>query len=209
MRKSRIVLPLSKCYHPNLQKPSRTMQTTFSPLTLPVIFQSVERTDAVFLNKQLPSTLVRASLPVQLSNTSVQLVWRESVKQLSRTLLNSFKQGKSWQRPCVEIQHMRKLWIGHLFPWQPKRHSWKKGSCLCRRVSPSAALATGQAFSVLKKTSESYLECWQARLRKGQQQLSNSIAVIAILFCALCQWTMRLRCNPVFTKKQTLGPSFT
>ena len=45
------------------------------------------------LNKHLPWTMVWASLPGQLSNTSVQLVWRESVKQLSTTPLNSFKQG--------------------------------------------------------------------------------------------------------------------
>ena len=45
------------------------------------------------LNKHLPWTMVWASLPGQLSNTSVQLVWRESVKQLSKTPLNSFKQG--------------------------------------------------------------------------------------------------------------------
>ena len=57
------------------------------------------------LNKQLPLTLAWASLPAQLSNTSVQLVWRESVKQHSTTPLNSFKQGKPWQRPCVEIRH--------------------------------------------------------------------------------------------------------
>ena len=61
------------------------------------------------LNKQLPRTVVWASLPVQLSNTSVQLVWRESEKQLSTTPLNSFKRGKSWQRPCIEIQHVKKV----------------------------------------------------------------------------------------------------
>ena len=60
------------------------------------------------LNKQLPRTMVWASLPVQLSNNSVQLVWRESVKQLSTTPLNSFKRGNSWQRPCSETQHMQK-----------------------------------------------------------------------------------------------------
>ena len=66
---------------------------------------------SVTLNKQLPWTMVWASLPVQGSNTSVQLVWRESVKQLSSTPLNSIKQGKSWQRPCIEILHVKKLWI--------------------------------------------------------------------------------------------------
>ena len=40
------------------------------------------------LNKQFPRTTVWMSLP------SVQLVWRESVKQLSATPLNSLKQGK-------------------------------------------------------------------------------------------------------------------
>ena len=53
--------------------------------------------------KQLPRTMVWASLPLQLSNTSVQLVWRESVKQLNTTPLNSSKRGESWQRPCTEI----------------------------------------------------------------------------------------------------------
>ena len=60
------------------------------------------------LNKQLPRTMVWASLPVQLSHTSVELVWRESVEQLSTTPLNSFKKGESWQRPRIEIQHVKK-----------------------------------------------------------------------------------------------------
>ena len=59
------------------------------------------------LNKQLPWTTVWASLPVQLSNTSVQLVWREGVKQLSTTPLNLLKQGESWQRPYIEIRHVK------------------------------------------------------------------------------------------------------
>ena len=63
------------------------------------------------LNKQLPRTIVSASLSVQPSNTSVELVCRESVKQVSTTPLNSFKRGKSWQRPCMEIRHVKKLWI--------------------------------------------------------------------------------------------------
>ena len=46
------------------------------------------------LNKQLLWTMVWASLPVQLSNTSIQLVWGESVKQLSTTTLNSFIQAR-------------------------------------------------------------------------------------------------------------------
>ena len=61
------------------------------------------------LNKQLPWTMVWAGFPVQLRNTSVQLVWRESVKQLSTTPLNSFNQGKSWQRPCIEIRQVKKM----------------------------------------------------------------------------------------------------
>ena len=40
---------------------------------------------------------------------SVQLVWREIVKQLSATPLNSFKRGKPWQRPCIEIRHCEKV----------------------------------------------------------------------------------------------------
>ena len=56
------------------------------------------------LNKQLPWTVVWVSLPVQRSYTSVQLIWQESVKQLSTTPLNSFEQGKSWQHACIEIQ---------------------------------------------------------------------------------------------------------
>ena len=55
--------------------------------------------------------MVWASLPVQLSNPSVQLVWRGSVKELSTTPLNSFKQGKLWQHQCIEIRHMKKLRI--------------------------------------------------------------------------------------------------
>ena len=46
-----------------------------------------------------------------MSNTSVQLVWRESVKQLHTAPLNSFKQGKTWQRPCIETPH------GLIFTW--------------------------------------------------------------------------------------------
>ena len=66
----------------------------------------------MILNKKLPWTVDWASLPVQLSNTSVQRVWRESGKQLSSIPLNSFKQGKSWQRPFIEIRHMKKkLWV--------------------------------------------------------------------------------------------------
>ena len=53
----------------------------------------------ITLNKQLPWTVVWVSLPLHLSNTSVQLVWREGVKQLSTTPLNSFKQGRTWQCP--------------------------------------------------------------------------------------------------------------
>ena len=63
------------------------------------------------INKQWHWTMVWASLPVQLSNTSVQLVWRESVKQLGSTPLNSFKQGKSRQHPWIEIRTVKKLWI--------------------------------------------------------------------------------------------------
>ena len=64
------------------------------------------------LNKQWPRTMVWASLPVQLSNTSVKLVWRESVKnKLSTTPLNSIKQVKSWQRKCIETRHMKTLWV--------------------------------------------------------------------------------------------------
>ena len=61
------------------------------------------------LNKQLPWTMVWASLPVQLRDTSVQLIWRESVKQLSATPLNSCKQGKSLQCPCIKIGHVKKV----------------------------------------------------------------------------------------------------
>ena len=53
--------------------------------------------------------MVCVSLPLQLSNTSIQLVWQESVKQLRTTLLRSFKQGKSWQRLCIEMRHVKKL----------------------------------------------------------------------------------------------------
>ena len=38
-----------------------------------------------------------------MSNTPVQLVYQESVKQLNTTPLNSSKRGESWQRPCTEI----------------------------------------------------------------------------------------------------------
>ena len=61
------------------------------------------------LIKQIALTVVLASLPVQLSYTSVQLVWRESVKELGTTLLDSFEQGKSWQRRCIELGHVKKL----------------------------------------------------------------------------------------------------
>ena len=47
------------------------------------------------LNKQLPWRMVWASLHVQPSKTSIQLLWRGSVKRLSTTPLNSSKQGKS------------------------------------------------------------------------------------------------------------------
>ena len=70
----------------------------------------------MILNKQFPRTMVWASLPLQLSNTSVQLVWRESMKEVSTTPLNSFNQGKSWQRPCIEILHVKKLWIPVALP---------------------------------------------------------------------------------------------
>ena len=43
-------------------------------------------------------------------DTSGEIVHRESVKQLITTPLNSFNQGKTWQRPCVETRHVRKLW---------------------------------------------------------------------------------------------------
>ena len=80
-------------------------------------------------NKQLPRTMVWASLPVQLSNTSVQLVWRETVKQLSTAPLNP----NLSQRPCIEILHVTKLWIG----------LWRETvlciTCRDRRVSSSAA----------------------------------------------------------------------
>ena len=65
----------------------------------------------ITLNKQWPWTVVWAILPAQMSITSVQLVWRESVKQLCATLLKSFKQGKSSQHPCIKIWHVNKLWI--------------------------------------------------------------------------------------------------
>ena len=63
------------------------------------------------LNEQLPRTMVWTSQPVQQNNTSVYLVWRESVNQLSTTPLNSFMQGKSWERPCREIRHVKNVWI--------------------------------------------------------------------------------------------------
>ena len=63
------------------------------------------------LNIQLPWRMVWVSVPVQLRNASVHLVWRERVKQLSTTPLNSFKQGKSWQRPCIMIWQVKKLWL--------------------------------------------------------------------------------------------------
>ena len=62
------------------------------------------------LNTQLPWTVVWVSLPIQLSNTSVQLVGRESVKRLGTTPLNSFERGKSLQRPYFEIRYV-KMWI--------------------------------------------------------------------------------------------------
>ena len=37
------------------------------------------------------------------SDTSVQLVCRESVKRLSATPMNSFNHDKTWQDPCIEI----------------------------------------------------------------------------------------------------------
>ena len=40
-----------------------------------------------------------------------KLVWRGCVKELITTLLNSFKQSKSWQRHCIKVQHVKKLWI--------------------------------------------------------------------------------------------------
>ena len=41
------------------------------------------------------------------SNTSVRPAWRESVKQLSTTALNSFNRDKTRQRPCIEIRHVK------------------------------------------------------------------------------------------------------
>ena len=70
------------------------------------VYKCIHTSWPVTLNKQLPWTVVWASLPVQLSNTSVEMVWWEIVKQLRTTPLNSFKQGKLWQRPCIEIQHV-------------------------------------------------------------------------------------------------------
>ena len=65
----------------------------------------------ITLNEQLAWTAVWVSLPLQRSNTSVQLVWRESMKQLSTTLLYSFKLGNTLQRPCIEVWHVKELWI--------------------------------------------------------------------------------------------------
>ena len=74
------------------------------------------------LNKQLPWTVVWVSLPVQLNNISAPQVWRENGKQLGTTPLNPFKQGRTWQRPCVEIRHVKKLWIRlWIFFW----HEWR------------------------------------------------------------------------------------
>ena len=58
-------------------------------------------------NKRLPSRMVWTSSGC-MGDISVQIVWRESVKQLSTTPLNSFKQGKAWQRSFIEIRHVKK-----------------------------------------------------------------------------------------------------
>ena len=86
--------------------PSNKKQLTYCPIIYHPCYSHFSW--PMTLNKQLPRTMVWASLPVQLSNTSIQLVWRESVTQLSTTPLNSFKQGKSWQSPCIEIRHVEK-----------------------------------------------------------------------------------------------------
>ena len=41
-----------------------------------------------------------------MSNIFVQLGWLQSLKQLSTTPLNSFKQSKTGQRPCTEITNV-------------------------------------------------------------------------------------------------------
>ena len=78
--------------------------------------------DPKTLNIQLPWTVVSVSFPVYLSNTSVQMVWRESMKQLRTTPLTSIKQGESWQHPCIEIRHVKNLWIAAGILNENQRH---------------------------------------------------------------------------------------
>ena len=52
-------------------------------------------------NKRLPSRMVWTSSGC-MGDISVQIVWRESVKQLSTTPLNSFNRDETWPCPCIE-----------------------------------------------------------------------------------------------------------
>ena len=100
--------------------------------------------------------------------TSVQLVWRESVKQLSTTPLNSFKRGKSRQRSCIEIQHVKKkVNTCGLFP-SPQEH---------RGVGASRSFLCVCWFSWL----------WLVRRRKMVNILSSCQQVVVVYFWVLLQ----------------------
>ena len=56
-------------------------------------------------------------LPYSMSHTSGKIVERRTVKQLSRTPRNSVDKDRTWQRPCRETRHLKKLRIASLgFP---------------------------------------------------------------------------------------------
>ena len=61
--------------------------------------------------------MVQASLPVQLSNTSVQLVWREGVKHFSTTPLNSLK-AKQIMAECIHLDTAREKVVNKSCLWQ-------------------------------------------------------------------------------------------
>ena len=114
--------------------------------------------------------MVWASLPVQLRNVSVQLIRRESVKQLSTTRLNSSNQGESWQSSCVEIRHVKKLWIGQSIKYG-RWHAlfWKR--LVFVTFSPPGSLILfvcllGACFSAMSMCvkdicSHSYMRVWK------------------------------------------------
>ena len=49
-----------------------------------------------------------------MGNLSVQLVWRDRVRQLSTTPLNSFKQGKTRQRTSIHRDTAREKFVNRL-----------------------------------------------------------------------------------------------